>query len=132
VKRAGAAGRIVVVDDEEIVLKMSGDMLVKLGYEVELFSDPADAITYFGEHAERVDLVILDMMMPGMDGAELFSRLKRIDPKLRAVLSSGYVIDEKAEELIDDGLAGFIQKPFTISRLEQMVGGLIGKPRIGN
>ncbi len=123
-----AGGRIVIVDDEETVLKMSGDMLTKLGYRIEIFNDPAKAITYYEEHGAQVDLVILDMIMPGIDGAELFRRLRIIDPKLRAILSSGYIIDEKAEELLDEGLSGFIQKPFTISQLAELVEGLIGKP----
>jgi general secretion pathway protein E len=76
-------------------------------------------------HGDTIDLVILDMVMPGMGGGEVFDRLKAIDPAIKVLLSSGYSINGKASEIIDRGCAGFIQKPFNLAQLSEKVASVL-------
>ena len=73
----------------------------------------------YGEYP--ADLVILDMIMPGMSGGETYDRLKEISPDIRVLLSSGYSIDGQAAEILKRGCSGFIQKPFNIEQLSQKI-----------
>ncbi|MBN1165075.1 MAG: transporter substrate-binding domain-containing protein [Candidatus Krumholzibacteriota bacterium] len=118
---AEGTGTVMIVDDEDIVLKTSRSMLEKLGYEVRAFSQGREAVEYFKEHHQKVDLVVLDMIMPGMDGAECFREMKKIDPGITAILSTGYGLNDRAREIIGGGMAGFVQKPYLISNLAKAV-----------
>ncbi len=119
-------GRIVVVDDEEIVLKVTRGMLLKLGYEVNIFQDCQEAIGYFKDNHDEIDLVIIDLVMPGMDGAEFFRKVKEIDPDVKTILSSGFILDERAQKLLDEGMNGFIQKPFGLTQFSRAVAKILG------
>jgi two-component system, cell cycle sensor histidine kinase and response regulator CckA len=77
--------------------------------------------------AERVDLVILDLVMPGMDGGETFDRIRAIDPGVPVVLSSGYGDDELAAELATRGARGFIQKPYALEELGRRLHAIVGR-----
>jgi DNA-binding NtrC family response regulator len=79
------------------------------------------AVQFFREHPELCDLVILDMVMPNMGARECIEALKRLDPKVRVVLSTGYGRNEAAQKLLDCGLIGFIQKPYHLERLAETV-----------
>ena len=70
---------------------------------------------------ERIVVVILDMVMPGMSGGETFDQLKAIDPGVKVLLSSGYNLDGQAREILERGCVGFIQKPFSLIRLSEML-----------
>jgi CheY-like chemotaxis protein len=72
-------------------------------------------------------MVILDMIMPGMGGGETYDRLKKINPEIRVLLSSGYSINGQASEIIDRGCNGFIQKPFNVIQLSRKIGDVLGK-----
>ena len=104
--------RILVVDDEEVILRVARRILQPLGYEVALASSGAEAIDYYLRHREEVDLVIIDLAMPDMDGRECFLALKKIDPDVRAILCTGYGRNGKAQQAIDEGMVGFIRKPY--------------------
>ena len=114
-------GTIMVVDDEEIVLSVAREMLEKLGYVVKPFRDCLKAIRYFKQNQDDIDLVIIDMIMPGIDGAEVFSKLKKINPEVKAILSSGFILDERAQKLLKEGMKGFLQKPFIVTQLSRIV-----------
>ncbi len=92
-------------------------MLVKLGYEVRTAADGEKAISLYRRAKDRINLVILDMVMPGMGGGETFERLKAIDPEVKVLLSSGYSLDGQATEIIQRGCVGFLQKPFSLEQL---------------
>ena len=111
------SGRILVIDDEEVVREMVSRILERLGYSVTAFGDGETAIAHFREHAAETDLVILDMSMPGMDGRACYRALKEIDPTVCALLSSGYAQDQKIEETMEEGVKGFLQKPYHVTAL---------------
>ena len=75
------------------------------------------ALDVYKRQKHEIDLVILDMIMPGMGGGETYDRLKKVDKDVRVLLSSGYSINEQAKEIMDRGCRGFIQKPFSLSDL---------------
>jgi len=96
-------------------------MLKELGYTVLTANDGATAIETYAAHGEKIDLVILDLIMPKMSGAEIFNQLKRIQPDVTVLVSSGYDIDGQASKLLGKGARGFIQKPFSLLELSWKV-----------
>jgi two-component system, cell cycle sensor histidine kinase and response regulator CckA len=116
---------ILVVDDEKLIRKVAGSLLRKLGYSVTICSDGAEAITLFSKKWKEFDLIILDMIMPGMGGKETFLKMKQIDPKVNVLLSSGYSISGEAEKIMNLGARGFIQKPYRLAELSQTIAQLL-------
>lgn len=105
-------GRILVVDDEEVVRKLTREMLHREGYDVVTVAGAREATTWYRAHSREVDLVIIDMVMPGIDGLECFKALREIDPNVRAILSTGYGLDGHAQDALDAGMVGYVQKPY--------------------
>lgn len=114
-------GTILLVDDELSLLQVGSEMLTALGYEVLPADNGQDAIDTYTAHREKIDLVILDMIMPGMTGGEVFNRLKKIDPNIKAILSSGYSLDDQGKKIIDSGFLGFLQKPFGMKDISSKI-----------
>ena len=110
---------ILLVDDEEPIREVSHDMLLALGYQVVVASDGQEALELYQIHGERIDLVLLDMIMPRMSGGKVYDRLKIMNPEVKVLLSSGYSIESQASEILEKGCNGFIQKPFDIGMLNQ-------------
>ncbi len=110
---------ILFVDDEDIITEVAGDLLRMLGYKVLIAGNGKEAIRIYEEKKERIDLVILDMIMPDMSGGETYDRMKDINPEVKVLLSSGYSINGQATEILDRGCNGFIQKPFKVVELSQ-------------
>lgn len=108
---------ILLVDDEPMIIEIGREILAVLGYNVLTAASAQEAIDTYSADQERVDLFIIDMIMPHMSGSELFDNLKIINPAAKVLLSSGYSIDGQAREILDRGCDGFIQKPFSISQL---------------
>jgi CheY-like chemotaxis protein len=106
---------VLLVDDEEMILEVGLSMLITLGYKVLTARSGREAAELYLEKKKKIDLVVLDMIMPGMGGKETFEELKKIDPDVRVLLSSGYSIDSRAKSILDEGCRGFIQKPFNLS-----------------
>ena len=96
-------------------------MLDKLGYEVLTAMDGDEAIEVYQTHGAKINLVILDMVMPRAGGGEVFDRLKQIDPEIKVILCSGYSINGEATEILNRGCSAFIQKPFDLKTLSQQV-----------
>jgi CheY-like chemotaxis protein len=107
-------GSILIVDDESMIVKVGKAMLEKLGYRVFAARSGQEALDIFLQHKEEINLVILDMIMPGMGGGQTYDRLREIDESVKVILSSGYTIDGQAKEIMKRGCNGFIQKPFSI------------------
>ena len=103
---------ILVVDDEETIRDFARDVLEGNGYRVILAEDGAQAVRVFEEHDGDISLVILDMVMPNMGGHETFLRMRASNPKVRALLSTGYSQNGKAQKILDSGIKGFLQKPY--------------------
>ena len=92
-------------------------MLEALGYTVFTAQNGTTAMDIYKQSKENIDLVILDMVMPEMNGGEIFDELKKINPDVKVLLSSGYSINGQASRIISRGCVGFIQKPFTMREI---------------
>ncbi|MCP4579457.1 MAG: PAS domain S-box protein [Deltaproteobacteria bacterium] len=114
-------GRVLLVDDEEIIIEIGRQILEKLGYETRVAQSGRDALNIYRKHKETIDLVILDMIMPDMNGGDLFDRLKAINPDIKVLLSSGYSVAGQATDILNRGCNGFIQKPFNIPAFSEKI-----------
>jgi len=110
---------VLLVDDEKMIIEVGEEILKALGYEAMFAGSGEEAINIYRENKERIDIIVLDMIMPGMGGGETFDRLKEIDPEVKVLLSSGYSIDGMATDILERGCNQFIQKPFNIKELSQ-------------
>ena len=115
------AGTILLVDDEEMIIDVGKAMLERLGYRVFTAPGGQQAVDAVARMGTEIDLVILDMIMPGMDGGRTFDRIREIQPEIPVMLSSGYALNGQAEEIMRRGCNGFIQKPFNISEFSKQV-----------
>lgn len=112
------SGTILVVDDDETVRSLCQRMLERMGFTVLHAADGRQALEVFREHAGTIRCVLLDLTMPVMDGEETFRELRRLDPAVRVLLSSGYNEQEVISRFVGKGLAGFVQKPYQFSALQ--------------
>ncbi|MGD9105697.1 MAG: PAS domain S-box protein, partial [Desulfobacterales bacterium] len=118
---------ILLVDDEEIVIDVGSQLLKKLGYNVIEAGNGKEAIQLFGEWRDKIDIVILDMIMPDIGGGEVYDRIKEIDPQVKVLLSSGYSIDGQATDILKRGCNSFIQKPFNMTTLSKKIREVLNK-----
>lgn len=114
-------GEILLIDDEELIRDVGGTMITELGYQVTLAKGGEEGVKLYQEAQGAFRLVILDLIMPGMDGVETFHALRQLNPSQPILISSGYAMDNKAEELMKSGAAGFLQKPFGLSELSRQL-----------
>jgi two-component system cell cycle sensor histidine kinase/response regulator CckA len=112
---------ILLVDDEQMVLEVSRQMLQFLGYRVYGAASGQEAVAIYMEKRQEIDLVLLDMIMPGISGGQTFDRIREINPESKVLLSSGYSINGEAKSIMDRGCNGFIQKPFQIEKLSKKI-----------
>ncbi|MBA7551511.1 Sensor kinase CckA [subsurface metagenome] len=119
--------RVLLVDDEDIIINVGSQMLKKLGYEILTAGNGKEAIELYRANKDRVDMVILDIIMPDMGGGEAYDKLKRINPGIKVLLSSGYSIEGRATEILEQGCNGFIQKPFNMEQLSQKIREILDK-----
>ncbi|MFB3925975.1 MAG: response regulator, partial [Syntrophales bacterium] len=112
---------ILLVDDEETILRVTAEILRKLGYHVLICHSGREAIRMYESRGSGIDLVILDMIMPDLGGRETFEKLKEIDARVRVILSSGYSLNDQATRIMELGCNAFIQKPFNMRELSQKV-----------
>ena len=115
------SGTILVVDDEEYILNADKAMLNELGYEVLLANGGKEALRVFDENKDRINLLILDLIMPDLSGEIVYDRIKSLRPDIRVILSSGYSIEGQAESILKRGCDGFIQKPYNLNQLAQKI-----------
>jgi CheY-like chemotaxis protein len=118
---------VLLVDDEKIVAQTGAAMLEKIGYEVLVAFDAEAALETFAAHKENVELVLLDMVMPGASGEVIFRELKAIDPHVNIILCSGYSIHGEASRIMDQGCDGFLQKPFSMEKLTAKIQEIIDR-----
>ena len=110
---------VLLVDDEDMVIDVGEEMLKAMGYEVLTAKGGVEAIKTYEENEDRIDIVILDMIMPDMDGGKVFDMMREINPDTKVILSSGYSINGQATEILDRGCNSFIQKPYTLKDVSQ-------------
>ncbi len=113
--------RILLVDDEAMILEVGQKILERLGYRVLAAGGGQQALDILGAEGDGVDLVILDLIMPGMDGRRTFDRIRELRPGLPVILASGYAIEGQASEIMRRGCNGFLQKPFHLTELSQKI-----------
>jgi signal transduction histidine kinase/CheY-like chemotaxis protein len=110
---------ILLVDDEDVIIDVGHEILKTLGYEVHVARSGREAINAYEANQDKIDMVILDMIMPDMGGGEAYDTLKKINPDIKVLLSSGYSLNGQAAEILRRGCDGFIQKPFNVTQLSQ-------------
>jgi CheY-like chemotaxis protein len=103
---------ILIVDDEEIVMDVTRELIELMGYRVFTARSGEEGVDLYRKMGTDIDMVILDMIMPGMGGSEVFDRLREMNPEARILLSTGFSLSDQAQEIMDKGCNGFIQKPF--------------------
>jgi CheY-like chemotaxis protein len=113
--------RILLVDDEDLVRSCAADMLKTLGHTVTECRDGREAVEVFAACAGSYDLVILDMIMPVLSGADALTRMRSVNPQVRAILCSGYSLNAEAQRLLGQGNLALLQKPFTKSDLVEAI-----------
>ena len=119
---------VLLVDDEAMILDVGKKMLERLGYKVLVAHSGKKAIEIYTLNQKRIQLVILDLIMPEMNGRKVFERLKQINPKLKVLLASGYSLEGEAKDVMDKGCDGFIQKPFNMHDISQKLGKILARP----
>jgi CheY-like chemotaxis protein len=120
-------GKILVVDDEEVVCQVIERMLGGQGYSVAIARDGEEAIEKYGREKEIIDLVLIDMIMPKMNGRDCFRAMQKLNPGLKAVLITGHLPEGLAFEAIVEGMSDVIYKPFSKGRLTEVVKSVLGR-----
>ena len=122
---------ILVVDDETVVRDVARAMLQSAGFDVIVACDGSQAIEMFERRDQEIDLVLLDMAMPGMDGRETFERLRHIQEDVLVVLSSGYTEEDALSKLGTRGPVDFVHKPYRLDALLTVIRKVLkdGHPR---
>ena len=118
---------VLLVDDEEMIIDVGRDVLEKLGYEVLIAKSGKEAIEIYRMNQKKIDMVILDMVMPEMGGGDTYDKLRDVNPNIKVLLSSGYSIDGQASKILSRGCDGFIQKPFDIKTLSLEIRTTLGQ-----
>jgi signal transduction histidine kinase len=114
-------GVIAVIDDEEYMIDMVTELLETIGYEVRPFTRGGDALAYLQQHADEIDLILLDMIMPEMNGAECLARIREFAPHSKVLVASGYIDERDAARVMELGAIDVVRKPFSIDSLSRRV-----------
>ncbi|MFN3396376.1 MAG: ATP-binding protein [Thermodesulfovibrionales bacterium] len=115
-------GTILIIDDEEAIRNLLSDSLSGLGYNTIEASNGREAINFYLSNKDKIDLVILDLIMPVMGGEETLIRLKEINPNVKLLIAIGYGVSETLKDVLrDKGINGFINKPFNIAEISEMI-----------
>ncbi|MGA1825958.1 MAG: response regulator [bacterium] len=123
------SGKILVIDDEELIRDTLKDILTHKGYTVLIAENGARGLSVFMEHKNDIDLVIIDMNMPIMNGFDAFYEIKKINPFAKILLTTGQCFTKEKQKLLDDGIHGFLQKPFSVADLSREVEHILSSER---
>ena len=125
-KPANGTCTVLVIEDEETVMDVSSKMLEKLDYNVLQARNGAEAGTIVKKYNGDIDLAIMDVCLPDMMGGALYPIITKACPKMKVIVSSGYDLEGPAQEILDAGAQGFIQKPYSFSTLSNKLKGVGG------
>jgi CheY-like chemotaxis protein len=114
-------GHLLIIDDEEALREIISGMLTDYGYKVSSASDGLEALEFYKKHGDTVDLVIIDMNLPRCTGDECFKELRKINPDVKAIISTGFSLTEETEKILEEGVHGFLQKPFEMKQLLKLI-----------
>ena len=121
-------GRVLVIEDERLVRELAAETLAAEGFTVETSDNGRAGVEHYRSHWQEIDLVILDLVMPEMHGAEAFGWLRRINPAARVLVASGYTSEGEVQSLVARGAVAFIQKPFDRALLLRRVSEALAAP----
>ncbi len=113
---------LLIIDDEKSILSMLEGALMDYGYKVFSTNSGEEGVKIYKENEDKIDLVILDIKMPDMDGKAVFEEMLKINPGVRVLLASGFSEEEQHYDLLKSGAAGFIGKPFIVDKLLEAIG----------
>ncbi len=119
------SGTILLVDDEEMLLEPNAELLDVMGYRVLIADSGSSAVDLYRANHAEIDLVLLDMAMPGMDGRQTFRELKLIDPTVKVLFASGFTDNDKFNNVIEEGALGLIRKPFNAHDLSEKINSIL-------
>ena len=112
---------LLLVDDEELIIEVSREVLMTLGYKVLSAGGGIEALEIYKKNRYRIDMVVLDMVMPDLNGMETFERIRRINPNVRVLIASGYGIRGQAARMLKRGCNDYIQKPYNIGAFSKKI-----------
>ncbi len=122
---AASGAKILLVEDEALILNYCSEMIQSLGHQVLTADSGQQAVKIYKDHIDNIDLVILDMIMPGMDGWQTYKSLKTLNSQVRVIVTSGHADDDRIEAILTQGRNGSLKKPYTISELGHAIDILI-------
>ena len=116
---------ILIVDDEEMVLDIEALMLERMGFRTLKANSSEKAYQLYRDKRDNIDLVVLDMIMPGENGSGIYKKLKKINSGIRVLISSGFWKDINVREILNDGQNSFIQKPFKFAEFNKKIDSIL-------
>ena len=125
---SSGSGGVLLIDDEAMILDTASEILKMLGYVVYRAGSGQEGVSIYHEKKNRIDLVILDMIMPGINGPQVLKMLKEINPDVKVILSSGYSMQGEVQKVMESGCVAFIQKPYNILELSSIVQQVLHSP----
>ncbi|HAA04916.1 MAG TPA: hypothetical protein DCE18_16330, partial [Syntrophobacteraceae bacterium] len=121
----GGSETVLLVDDDDSVRALGAELLQMFGYSVISANDGESALQVYGETRGGIDLVILDLIMPGIGGTQCLERLLEMDPRVKVVVASGYSIGGQIERVAEIGARAFIHKPYDVDEMLMTVRGVL-------
>ena len=118
---------VLLVDDEDMLIDIGRQMLEALGYHVMVARTGREAVETYEKNQDSIDMVVLDMIMPDMGGAQACDRMKQINPDIKILVPRGYSIEGEARQTLARGCNGLIQKPFSLKQLSEKVRGILDR-----
>jgi len=117
----GGTETILLVDDEESIRQLGVELLGSFGYAVLTAPDGESALELYEKENEHVDLVILDLSMPGIGGKRCLEKLVEMNPRIKVIIASGYSVNGPTKDAIDAGAKGFVGKPYEVRQMLQAI-----------
>ena len=118
---------ILLIDDDDMIISVYSQILRRYGYKVLIATNGKEAIEIYIENKDQISLVVLDMIMPEMNGDKVFTSIKEINPGVKVLLSSGYSHGNIVRDLMQLGCDGFIEKPFNTEKFLQKIGEILNR-----
>jgi two-component system cell cycle sensor histidine kinase/response regulator CckA len=118
-------GTALLVDDEETIRAVSSAVLQRLGLKVITAKDGKEAVDLYLQYQSEIDIVLMDLTMPHMNGDEAFRKMRQANPEVRVILCSGYSEDDIASRFAGKGLSACLQKPYSMAKLCSLLSGLL-------
>jgi PAS domain S-box-containing protein len=119
------SGTILIVDDEPLILQYCREMIKSLGFSVLSAQEAEEAIEIYQEHHQDIDIAILDMIMPNMNGIQLLEALQAINPEIKTIITTGYALDSRISKKITEGSHQCLKKPYTRDQLAKSIANLM-------